>query len=170
MGKDVKVEIPQPFEMDIDSNMAMNSFLSMAPITVNMGLDDINMDMNTNMTLDGKMDMGLDNVKVDMGLDNVNVDMGLDDVNVDMGLDNINMCMSFAIKELPSMKMQFPVNFDFGIKLLGLPLLNFGICGKAMVLTEENSKRIFQVPKPHKFSTSNPPKGKESIRVTLADD
>ncbi len=151
MGKDVKVEIPQPFEMEIDSNMAMNSFLSMAPITIDMGLDDMNMDMNTNLTLDGKMDMGLDNV------------------NVDMGLDNINMCMSFAIKELPSMKMQFPVNFDFGIKVLGLPLLNFGICGKAMVLTEENSKRIFQVPKPPKFSTSKPQET-ESIRVTLADD
>ncbi|MEK6153636.1 hypothetical protein WIW50_10270 [Flavobacteriaceae bacterium 3-367] len=156
MGKDVNIEIPQPFELDVDANMTTNSFLSMAPITVDMGLDDIKMDMEINST-------------VDMGLDNVNVDMGLDNVNVDMGLDNVNMCMSFAIKELPSMKMQFPVNFDFGIRFLGLPLLNFGICGKAMVLTEENSKRLFQVPKPPRFTASTP-KGKDSLRVTIADN
>lgn len=158
MGKDVKFELPQPFEMDIDSSM--NSFLSMAPVTVDMGLNNIKMDLDSDMNFDGKVDMGLDNVKVDMGLD---------DVNVDMGLDNINMCMSFAIKELPSMKMQFPVNFDFGIKVLGMSILNFGVCGKAMVLTEDNPKRIFQVPKPPKFTTSAPSKGRDALNVTLAD-
>ena len=163
MGKDVDVELPQPFELEVDSTLGMTSFLSMAPVSVDMGLDNVKID------LDGKIDMGLDDVKIDMGLDNVNVDMGLDDVNVDMGLDNINMCMSLAIKELPSMKVQFPVNFDFGVKLLGIPLLNFVLCGKSMVLTEENSKRLFHIPKPYKPSTDATRKNNENIRVTIAD-
>lgn len=164
MGKDVDVELPQPFELEIDSTMGMTSFLSMAPVSVDMGLDNVKID------LDGKVDMGLDNVNIDMGLDNVKVDMGLDDVNVDMGLDNINMCMSLAIKELPSMKVQFPVNFDFGVKLLGIPLLNFVLCGKSMVLTEENSKRLFHVPKPPRTSSYSSRKNNDSIRVTIADN
>ena len=161
-GKDVNLDIPQPFELDIDANMATNSHISMSPVSVDMGLNniDVDMDMNSNVNMDTNSNINL----------NGKMDMGLDDVNVDMGLDNVNMCMSFAIKELPSMKMHFPINFDFGIKLLGLPILNFGICGKAMVVTEDNPKRLFQVPKPPKFSTNTSAKKNDSIRVTIAND
>jgi len=172
MGKDVDVGLPQPLEIDMgldNINMSSSMFMNMSPISIDMGLDNVNMDMNmdTNISFNGS---------VDMGLDNVNVDMGLDNVNVDMGLDNVNMCMSFAIKELPSMKMHFPLNMDFGIKVLGIPLLNFGICGKAMVVTEDNPKKIFYTPRRGNHQGVPRPQGSlpaaetdSGIRVTLSE-
>ena len=103
-----------------------------------------------------------------MGLDDVNVDMGLDDVNVDMGLDNINMCMSFAVTEFPSMRVHFPVDLDFGLKILGLPIINFGICGKAMVLTEDNPKKVFYTPKKSSGKRSKK-EASDSIKVSIGE-
>lgn len=165
MGKDVDVSIPQPFVVDFgvdattNSNIALtgNSELpiSIGPVTINPL----------------SIDIGLDNVKMDANLGlKGEIDMGLDDVNIDMGLDDINMCLSFAIKELPSMRMHFPVDIDFGVKLLGIPIFNFGICGKAMVVTEENPKKIFYSPK--QPGTRSPRQGgllADSIKVTIDD-
>ncbi len=142
MGKDVDVGIPQPFEVDLD-------IFSSLPINISMG---------SQVDLKSEIDMGLDNVKVeaDVGLDDVNIDanvglngsldLGLDDVNVDLGLDNINACLSFAVKELPSMRVHFPTDYEFGLKLFGLSVFNFHICGKSMIVTEDNPRKIFYTP------------------------
>lgn len=161
MGKDLDIGIPQPFELDVDADVSTNNSIALSPISIDMGLDNVNVEMDSNLNINGSMDMGLDNVNVNMGLDNI---------NVDMGLDNVNMCMSFAIKELPSMKMHFPINLDFGIKVLGIPLLNFGICGKAMVVTEDNPKKVFYTPKHASFKASKASiPAKDSIKVSIAE-
>jgi len=161
MGKDVAISIPQPFELDIDLSSSSN---------INLGGS-----MTTKMTLDPitirplEVDMGLDNVNVDMGLDNVKVDMGLDKVKVDMGLDNINVCMSFAIKEFPSMRMHMPMDYSFGIKLFGMEMLGFSICGKSMIVTEDNPKRMFYTPT-RKAPQREATQATDTIRVNIVDD
>lgn len=158
MGKDVDVGIPQPFEVDFD-------IFSSLPININMG---------SQVDLKSEIDMGLDNVKVeaDLGLDDVNVDLsgsmdlGLDDINIDLGLDNINACLSFAIKELPSMRVHFPTDYEFGLKLFGLSVFNFHICGKSMIVTEDNPRKMFYTP-----GRRDPrgDAGEGSFKVTLED-
>ena len=152
MGKDVEFKIPQPFELDVD----LTSSSSMA----------INGNMNTRMTIDP---LTINPVKIDMGLDNVKMDMGLDNVKVDMGLDKINVCMSFAIKEFPSMRVHFPMDFAFGIKMLGMEVLGFSVCGKAMILTEDNPRTMFYTP------TRRPPEQRtrqenDTLKVKIQDE
>jgi len=160
MGKDVEVGIPQPFEVDFDLD----------DVSVNT-LSSIN--SNNSIALTGDSDapitlgpITVDPLTVDLGLDDVNVNMGLDDVNVDMGLDNINMCMSFAVTELPSIRMHFPVDLDFGLKILGLPIINFGIFGKAMVITEDNPKKVFYTPRKNTGEHSKK-EASDTIKVSI---
>lgn len=152
MGKDVEVSIPQPFEVDFD--------LDPISLTTNSS---INSDSSIALTGDPDAPISLGPITVNP----LTVDLGLDDVNVDMGLDNINMCMSFVIKELPSMRMHFPVDLDFGLKILGLPIINFGIFGKAMVVTEDNPKKIFYTPKK---STGRRPQKETSDTIKVSID
>ena len=159
MGKGVEVDIDQPFELDVEIDMGLDN------VKMDMGLDNVKMDMGLDAV---KVDMGLDAVKVDMGLDDVKVDMGLDDVKVDMGLDNINVCMSFAIKEFPSMRVHFPIDFALGIKMLGMEVLGFNICGKAMVLTEDNPRTMFYTPTRKRHDKSHK-RENDNIKVNIKD-
>lgn len=162
MGKDVDVEVPQPFEIDLDLD----------PISV---FTNSNISSNNNIALTGDPEspisvgpLTVNPLSVDLGLNDVNVDMGLDDVNVDMGLDNINMCMSFAVTEFPSMRVHFPVDLDFGLKIFGMPVINFGIFGKAMVVTEDNPKKVFYTPKKNTGKRSKN-EASDTIKVSIEE-
>jgi hypothetical protein len=152
MGKDVNVGIPQPFELDVDLSTT-NSM-------------NISGNMNTKITLDP---ITIKPVSIDMGLNDVNVDMGLDNMKVDMGLDNVNVCMSFAIKEFPSMRMTMPMDYNFGIKMMGMEVLGFSICGKSMMITEDNPKRMFYTPT-RKAPVRNAVNVGDSIKIKLQDE
>lgn len=150
MGKDVEFQLPQPLEIDLGFPDT---------ITVDMGLDDINVQLSGSFN----MDMGLDDVNVDLGLDNINA-------KVDMGLDNINVCMSMSLKELPSMKMHFPMNYEFGLELFGLKVFNFGINGKSMIITEDNPTRLFYRPAPKNAAGVAVQKSEEGFKISIGEN
>lgn len=154
---------------DVPSDYTFNTNIDFIdqPIQIDFGLDDIRIggvansplrtDSNVNSLIGGVQGSPVQvnsttnlNSRVG-GLDEpiaIELDMGLDNVRatVDLGLDNINACFSFAIKELPSMKVHYPVNYEFGLELLGVKLFNFCIAGKSMVITEDNPVTLFHTP------------------------
>ena len=132
-GKDIN--FPRDYELDLDH-------------AVNLNVSKINMDVNSNSDIE--LDMGLDNVdvksdsKVDMGLDKMNLNSNS---KVDLGLDNVNICLNMGIKEMPKMKVHMPTNYDFGLEFFGLKVMNFSVCGKTMVVSEDNPTQLFYHPK-----------------------
>jgi hypothetical protein len=44
--------------------------------------------------------------------------------------------MSFRIKEIPSVRVHFPVDYRFCVALLGTELMSLQICGQGQVITE----------------------------------
>ena len=113
--------------------------------------------VDVNLQLEGPdavltIDAGLNDINADIGLSDVNVDLGLDNVKVDIGLDDVNACISIAIKEVPPLRVQVPTNYDLGFRLFGIPIFGFSLCGKTMILTEDNPTRFFR--KPTKVTTT----------------
>ena len=127
--------------------------------TVDIGMNDVNMDVNHTMDINSdselnlkisdssmELDMGLDDVKIDMGLDKMAMDLKSDS-KLDMGLDKVNICLNMGIKELPKMKFHMPMNYDFGFDFFGMKILNFSVKGKSMLVSEDNPTQMFYHPK-----------------------
>jgi len=181
MSADINFPNPWTFNinpLDTDLGLDVDADLGLDDININanMGLDNIKAELDSNMTVD----MGLDDININMGLNNIKaeldsnmtVDMGLDNMKMDIGLDNINACFSFAIKELPSMRMHFPMNYEFGLELLGMKVFNFCISGKSMVVTEDNPTRMFYEPRQQSTHTSRNPgnfAGGGNLKVSLGE-
>ncbi len=120
-----------------------NSF-KLDPVNITGGLD-------VDLKLEGpdgvlNIDLGLNDIKADLGLNDIKADLGLDNVKVDLGLDKVNACVSLAIKEVPPLRIQIPNNYKMGFEFLGIPIFAFTLCGKTMLLTEDNPTRFFREP------------------------
>lgn len=156
MGKEIEMPtdysltldfVDQPIQIDIDTNSNME-----ATINTNMSAD-----------LTSQMNLGpiiINPIKVDMGLDNINMES-----KIDMGLDNIkaDLCLSVGIREFPKMRIHFPVNYEFGLELFGMRVFNFSICGKSMVVTEDNPVKLFHAP----HSSSQRHEGMPTFKVSF---
>jgi hypothetical protein len=133
--------------------------ITLRPLTVDLGLNDINLDIGSEPNKPLVVDLGLDNVKIDLGLDNI---------KVDLGLDNINACLSLAVTELPRVRVHMPTKSEFGFNLFGKPIFSFTFKGDAMVATEDNPPRVFLQPE-----EGAPPTHDDSevaYTVTLGDE
>ena len=131
-GKDIN--FPRDYDLELNHNMDVSGNLGLdvssnANIDLDMGLDDVSIDTNS------QVDMGLDNMKLSS------------DSKVDMGLDNVNICLNMGIKEMPKMKVHIPTNYDFGLELFGIKIMNFSVCGKTMMISEDNPTQMFYHPK-----------------------
>ena len=95
-------------------------------------------------TVDGGLDLGLDDVVIsstvggglNVGLDSTlhsesKVDLGLDDIRI-RELPVINLL--FQVKPI---RLHFPVNLKFSMRLLGAELLSVQLCGETMVVAED---------------------------------
>ena len=107
------------------------------PVTVDLGLDDINIDLGA---------IHIDPLTIDLGLDDVNI--AIDPLKVDLGLDNVNVCLSLGITEFPRMQIHVPTKYDFGFCLFGLRVFNFTFAGETMLVTQDNPPRMLYKAKP----------------------
>lgn len=122
-------------------------------MVVDAGLDDIQLKATGDPTRPIALDLGLDNIHLKLDPLTIKLEpirLTLDPVKVDLGLDNVNVCLSLALTQLPRMQVHLPTRYDFGFTVLGVPIVNFGICGETSLVTEDNPPRIFRkaVPAP----------------------
>jgi hypothetical protein len=129
-------------------------------VIIDAGLDDVNVHATGDPKQPIAVDLGLDNIHVkldpiELKLDPLDIkleplELKLDPVKVDLGLDNVNVCMSVALTQFPKMRMHMPTKYDFGVTLLGIPLVKFSVAGETMIVTQDNPPRLFQkVPDEH---------------------
>lgn len=125
---------------------------------------DVKIPKNYTLTLEGGVDLDLDNIRVKEFPANKlqtdsNVDMGLDDIrikefpanpikseaDIDMGLNDIH------IKELPRLEMDtqvsvkptrihLPMNYTLNFGVLNMNLFSMSLCGEGMVVIEDYQK------------------------------
>lgn len=116
-------------------------------LILDAGLDDINVHATGDPTKPITVDLGLDNINVAIEPLKITLDpiqLKLDPVKVDLGLDNVNVCLSLAITQFPKMRVHVPTKYDFGVCLLGIPLVKFSVSGETMLVTQDNPPRLFQ--------------------------
>ncbi len=129
----VDIEIPQPFRAQL-----------VGPISVNAALQPATVDLN----LGGVMGQPL---IVDLGLDDVAVELSgnpKQPLNVDLGLDRVNANVSVAVTKLPPIRLHLPMNYELGFGFLGIQLFNFTLRGKTMVLSDDALAANAQGPAP----------------------
>ncbi len=112
-----------------------------------MGSPSIPNPWNLNMNLAGGLDMDLDNIhikEVNLPIIKLETDSKLDaktDSKLAATTDSI-----IRIKELPVIRLKMgmdptrihtPLNYKFGVAVLGMQLLSFDICGEGMVIIED---------------------------------
>ena len=108
------------------------------------------------LALSGAVNAGLGDIRADLGLANVGVKLSgaleaKADVDaevtgsVDIGLEDIRVKELAPIKLEPlklelswkSMRIRLPMNYDVKLKLFGLKLFEFSLCGETSVITED---------------------------------
>lgn len=140
------------------------------PIGVDLGLDNIKVTLEP-LTIEPLTIEPLTLNPLTITLTPLSIDLKLEPVKMDLGLDNMNLAMSLAITEMPRMKVNAPVKFDFGFGLLGMQLANFTVCGETGFTTEDNPPHFSQVvcperklPEPAIVQSKERP-----FRITLED-
>jgi hypothetical protein len=118
-GTTMSLSIPIPdtytFEIDVRQLPPINVGVS----KINIGLDQIDLKLEP-ITI----------TPLELKIDPLDIKLEPLDIKVEP-LD-----MSFRIKELPSMRVHFPVDYRFCVALLGTELMSLSICGQGQVITE----------------------------------
>jgi hypothetical protein len=136
-GKDIN--IPLEYGLDLDHGLSGGMDLDITNIP--------EIDIDHGLELSGGMNLAITEIpdmKLDMGLDKVDIKS---DSKLDMGLDKVNICLNMGIKEMPKMKVHMPTNYDFGLDFFGIKVMNFSLCGKTMIISEDNPTQMFYHPK-----------------------
>jgi hypothetical protein len=115
-------------------------------VVVDAGLDDVQLKATGDPARPIAIDIGLDDIQLKIDPLNIKLEpvrLTVDPLKVDLGLDNVNVCLSLALTQLPRMQLHVPTKYNFGFSLLGVPIVDFGICGETSVVTDDNPPRIF---------------------------
>lgn|GEM_PF-4510278 len=90
--------------------------------------------INVGVTQIPKINIGLD--QIDLKLEPITItpfELKIDPLDIKLEPLDIKvepLDMSFRIKELPSMRVHFPVDYRFCVALLGTELMSLSICGQ----------------------------------------
>ena len=129
---------------DIHARLTLDEVKTNSQLDANIGLAEIKTDSRLNASL------ALGEITTNSRLDaSVKTDSELNaavrtDSKVDLGLDDIR------IRELPPVDLRFsvrpfrlhlPLNFKFCLKMLGVKLLEFSVCGEGMAISEDYEPR-----------------------------
>lgn len=104
----MSVNIPNPMGIKLSGSLG-----SVGPINIGT-LPKLQLSMD-------KLQVGLD--KLQVGLDKLQI--GMDPLTVHVGL-----------AEVPRIRVHLPAHYSFGLKLMGVELLCFQLCGEAQMITE----------------------------------
>lgn len=102
--------------------------------------------VKANLGLAGGLSVNLGHISADFGLANIGakvsggLDVGLNDIRV-----NAPLRLEAAVKELPVVRLELalkpcrvraPVSYEFSLKVFGIPVFRFAICGEASAVVE----------------------------------
>ncbi len=140
MGGKSKIDIPQEYTIHLNPVQLQGSVgtdIQLSgnpeqPLTIDAGLDDVNVGLTGNRDQPVTIDLGLDHIKI-----------AVEPLKVDMGLDDINVCLGLALTQIPRVRIHVPTRYEFGLNLFSVPIFNFMIGGETMLVTEDNPPRLF---------------------------
>jgi hypothetical protein len=79
---------------------------------------------------------GITNIpKINLGIDPIALKIDPLQIKIDP-LEIKPLDLSFRIKEIPSVRVHFPVDYKVGVALFGAELASVRLCGQAQVITE----------------------------------
>ena len=94
------------------------------------------------------VDSGGGTVHVDADLDNIKITglpkIELADINVNARIKELPR-IEIAIKEIPDTRVHVPANYNLGISVLGVCLMNLSLCGEAQIITEKYVPRRMEL-------------------------
>lgn len=85
------------------------------------------------------IDADLDNIKI-TGLPKIE----LADINVNVRVKEMAR-IDIAIKEIPDTRVHVPANYNLGLSVLGVCLVNLSLCGEAQIITEKYVPRRMEI-------------------------
>jgi hypothetical protein len=85
------------------------------------------------------VDADLDNIKI-TGLPKIE----LADINVNVRVKEMAR-IDIAIKEIPDTRVHVPANYNLGLSVLGVCLVNLSLCGEAQIITEKYVPRRMEL-------------------------
>jgi hypothetical protein len=108
---------------------------------VDMSLSGVPTDFTVNIGSLPKIDIAIDALpKIAIGIDPLNINLGAIDIKpLSLNLGPIELKpidLSFSIKELPSMRMHFPMDYRVGLGMLGRELFSVRFCGQGQMINE----------------------------------
>jgi hypothetical protein len=114
----MSVDIPQPFRTRIVN-----------PITVDGIPDTFHIDIQNipilRLNVENPIHFAIDNIPaIHLAIDNI--------PKIQLGVDPVEL----RLTEFPSIRGHLPADFNVGLSLLGLELLNVRLCGEAQIITE----------------------------------
>lgn len=112
MGKGGGVEIPSEYKVHVDSNGTM--------FGVDANLDDIRIK---------------EFPKIELGDINVAI-TELPPIDTNIAVKELPE-IKIALKEIPDTRVHLPANFNLGLSVLGVCLINLSLCGEAQIITEK---------------------------------
>jgi len=126
MGKGGGVEIPNEYTTHIDSNG--NAFV------VDANLDDIHIKEFPTITL-GEISTRVKEFPRLTVDSNVAVTQ-LPQINTNVAIKELPE-IKVALTSIPDTRVHLPANFNLGLSVLGVCLVNISLCGEAQIITEK---------------------------------
>ncbi len=83
-------------------------------------------------------------VTADAGLDEVRI-KEIPRINLNVEKLNVDTESNIRIKEIPDVRAHVPSYYNLGVKLFGIEILTFSLCGESEIITEKyipNEKEI----------------------------
>ena len=144
MGKGGGVDIPSEYTTHIDSNGTA--------FAIDANLDDIRIKElplnDIHIKEFPKIELGDINVRV-KEVPRLTVDSNvavtqLPPINTNISIKEIPE-IKFALTSLPDTRVHLPANFNVGLSVLGVCLVNLSLCGEAQIITEKYVPRRMEL-------------------------
>jgi hypothetical protein len=144
MGKGGGVDIPSEYTTHIDSNGTQ--------FGIDANLDDIRIKElplnDIHIKEFPKIELGEINVRV-KEVPRLTVDSNvavtqLPPINTNISIKEIPE-IKFALTSLPDTRVHLPANFNVGLSVLGVCLINLSLCGEAQIITEKYVPRRMEL-------------------------
>ena len=134
MGKGGGVDIPSEYTTHIDSNGTA--------FVVDANLDDIRIKEFPTINL-GEMSVRVKEIPT-LTVDSKVAVTQLPPINTNVAIKELPE-IKFALTSLPDTRVHLPANFNVGLSVLGVCLVNVSLCGEAQIITEKYVPRRMEI-------------------------
>ena len=134
MGKGGGVDIPSEYTTHIDSNGTA--------FVVDANLDDIRIKEFPTINL-GEMSVRVKEIPT-LTVDSKVAVTQLPPINTNVAIKELPE-IKIALTSLPDTRVHLPANFNVGLSVLGVCLVNVSLCGEAQIITEKYVPRRMEI-------------------------